>query len=57
MKSSYEPQPPAPEIPATLPAWHTPEPDPVFDARYLQNLLLGILIGGGAAILFEADRP
>lgn len=51
----FEPQPPTPEMPAKL-ALHQ-EPDPQFAPAYLQSLLLGILLGGAAAILFEAGRP
>lgn len=50
----HVPQPPAPEMPAKL-ALHQ-EPDPQFAPAYLQSLLLGILLGGAAAILFEAGR-
>ena len=57
-QSGFEPQPPAPEMPAKL-ALHQEQPleaDPQFAPHYLQSLLLGIILGGAAAILFEAGR-
>ena len=57
--TGFELQPPAPEMPAKL-ALHQEEPlqpDPQFAPAYLQSLLLGILLGGAAALLFEAGRP
>lgn len=57
-QNGFEPQPPAPEMPAKL-ALHQEQPleaDPQFTPHYLQSLLLGILLGGAAAILFEAGR-
>jgi hypothetical protein len=50
----YEPFPPAPEMPAKL--HQEQQPDPQSTPHYLQSLLLGILLGGAAAILFEAGR-
>ncbi len=51
----FEPQPPAPEMPAR--ALHQEQrPDPEFSARYL-SLLMAAALGAAAALLFDAGQP
>ena len=55
-QSGFEVQPDAPEMPAKLALRQEQQPDAQFSPTYLQSLLLGIILGGAAAILFEAGR-
>ena len=52
-----EPQPAAPEIPATLPSWQRPDPDPVLTAEFLAGMALGALLTSASVALMLGVRP
>ena len=52
----FEPQPPAPEMPATLPVWQQPEPDPLLTHDFILGLLTGAMLASATVALFLGAR-
>ena len=56
-QSGFEPQPPAPEMPATLPVWQQPDPDPLLTHDFILGLLTGAMLASATVALFLGARP
>lgn len=52
----FEPQPPAPEMPATLPVWQQPEPDPLLTHDFILGLLTGAMLASATVALLLGGR-
>ena len=55
-QSGFEPQPPAPEMPATLPVWQQPEPDPLLTHDFILGLLTGAMLASATVALLLGGR-
>ena len=55
-QSGFEPQPPAPEMPATLPVWQQPDPDPLLTHDFILGLLTGAMLASATVALMLGVR-